>query len=289
MALQQHFSKNSVAPPLEVPGGVYLCQVNEKVSCGACCGLYNVADTSKTTLTAVLKHRSDQFRSTPRTVAAIDDFVRMVQKIESQQRPFPQFHHCPFIGLIGEGEQRVGCLLHPLGQGNDGVDFRGLSYYGGLACRTYFCPSTHTLPARFKRILCTCMEDWYAYGLIVTESALLRALFHSLEAMLGRPLVPTLFEKNPQAGQRLSELLRLKIDWPHRPPDADTPCHHFFLDASYDKPAIDYTALGAPVSIFDEILVELVSGFHKPEELTDAETRIEMALVSVVAALESSI
>ncbi len=289
MSSRQQFLKKSAAPPLEVPGGVYLCQVNGKVSCGACCGLYNVADTSRTSLTAMLKHRSEQFRGTPRTVAAIDDFARMVQETEPQQRPFPQFHHCPFIGLIGEGEQRAGCLLHPLGQGNGGVDFRGLSYYGGLACRTYFCPSTHTLPARFKLLLRTCMDDWYAYGLIVTESALLKAVFHRLEAMLSRPLAPTLFEENPHAMQRLVELLRLKIDWPHRPPEADTPCHHFFLDAGYEKPAIDYAALGVPASTLDEILIELVSAFNKPEELTDAETRIEMALASVTAALESSI
>lgn len=29
------------------PGGVYLCRVNENLSCGACCGLYNVPDLSR--------------------------------------------------------------------------------------------------------------------------------------------------------------------------------------------------------------------------------------------------
>jgi hypothetical protein len=34
----------------QVPGGIYLCQVNEKVSCGVCCGLYNVAYPTKQNL-----------------------------------------------------------------------------------------------------------------------------------------------------------------------------------------------------------------------------------------------
>lgn len=235
----------------------------------------------------MLRHRTEQFAGTPRTIEAIDDFARQIEAIECQQRPFPQFHHCPFIGMIGKAQQRVGCLLHPLADGNGGVDFRGLSYYGGLACRTYFCPSTHSLPARYKLLLRTYMDDWHAYGLVVTESALLKALFQRLETMLGNPLTPSLFEHYPHGIKRLVELLQLKIDWPHRPPEADTPCHHFFMDVGYEKPAIDYASIGLRTSPFDEILVELVSAFSLPEELTEAEVRIDEAIRSVAAALAS--
>jgi hypothetical protein len=44
-----------------VPGGVYLCQINERVSCGACCGLYNVADVSSEELTEILIRRTEAF------------------------------------------------------------------------------------------------------------------------------------------------------------------------------------------------------------------------------------
>ncbi|MCG6973724.1 MAG: hypothetical protein LJE66_11325 [Desulfobacterales bacterium] len=37
-------------------GGIYLCQVNDNVSCGACCGLYNVADPSEQNLTHILDY-----------------------------------------------------------------------------------------------------------------------------------------------------------------------------------------------------------------------------------------
>jgi hypothetical protein len=42
----------------QVPGGIYLCQVNENVSFGACCGLYNVADPSEQNLTNILDYRN---------------------------------------------------------------------------------------------------------------------------------------------------------------------------------------------------------------------------------------
>jgi hypothetical protein len=251
--------------------------------------LYNVADASCANLTAILTHRSEQFRNTPRTIAAIDTFARRMQTIEPQERPFPQFHHCPFIGLIGTDDQRVGCLLHPMAQGNGGVDFRGLSYYGALACRTYFCPTTHQLPVRFKLILRALMDHWYAYGLVVTESALLNAIFNRVEAMLHRPLEPAFFKQHPIAAKRLIDLLQLKIEWPYRPPQANTPCHHFFFDAGYEKPSIDYTALGVHPSPYDDILVELVSRFQRADELTDAETRIDFGLKAVASALQSAI
>ncbi|MDA8140544.1 MAG: hypothetical protein M0036_18010, partial [Desulfobacteraceae bacterium] len=84
----------------QVPGGVYLCQVSEKVSCGACCGLYNVADTSRPAMEKMLRARTVRFAQVPRTAAAIDAFARETTAIEPQERPFPQFHHCPFTGLI---------------------------------------------------------------------------------------------------------------------------------------------------------------------------------------------
>ena len=39
----------------EVPGGIYLCQVSETISCGACCGLYNVKDAFYENLEKILQ------------------------------------------------------------------------------------------------------------------------------------------------------------------------------------------------------------------------------------------
>lgn len=124
-----------------VPGGVYLCQINERVSCGACCGLYNVADVSSEGLTEILIRRTEAFERISRDVNSVLDFKKATDDGEPLAIPFPDFHHCPYLGLVGERHSRVGCLLHSQANGNNGVDFRGLSYYGGMACSIYFCPS----------------------------------------------------------------------------------------------------------------------------------------------------
>lgn len=151
----------------EVPGGVYLCQVSEKVSCGACCGLYNIADASYENLTAVLTYRTEVFAKTPRNMDALLKFKDEIEAKEDQNRPLPDVHHCPYIGLIGKDRCRVGCLLHPLGDGNNGIDFRGLSYYGGMACRIFFCPAYHGLSKEHKIMLRESAENWHPYGLTI--------------------------------------------------------------------------------------------------------------------------
>ena len=128
------------------PGGVYLCQVGERVSCGACCGLYNIADLSQRSLEVMLTEQTEEFARVPRTTEAIEAFQKKIEGWTPPQRPFPDFYHCPFLGLIGLNGRRVGCLLHPAAAGNNGIDWRGLSYYGAMACRTYFCPSVRHLP-----------------------------------------------------------------------------------------------------------------------------------------------
>lgn len=275
-------------PDDTVPGGVYLCQVNDRVSCGACCGLYNVAEVSRAHLAAVLRQRTQRFASLPRTAAAIDAFAQWTHAQESQKRPFPDFHHCPFIGLIGPNASRVGCLLHPLAEGNQGVDFRGLSYYGGLSCRTYFCPAAKSLPARYKRILRTVLDDWYLYGLVVTETALIVAQFQWLEKRLGRVLDATLFINHPHARQQLVDLLALKISWPFRPHAAPTTCHYFFTDPPHIRPQIDYGRLGAVPSPMHPMLRELVSAFGSTADLHTAEQLLETKLEKTARALQAS-
>jgi len=151
--MSPHVSLSAESNAVAVPGGVYLCQVDENVSCGACCGLYNCPDASRACLQERLTFRTERFREVPRNTDAIDAFQEQMERREPRQRPYPDFYHCPFLGLVGRQNSRVGCLLHPLADGNQGVDLRGLSFYGGLACRDYFCPSHRNLPPVYKAII----------------------------------------------------------------------------------------------------------------------------------------
>jgi hypothetical protein len=270
-----------------VPGGVYLCQVSETVSCGACCGLYNVADPSRAAMTAMLERRTDAFSGVARTVAGILAFKASVEARENQARPYPDFHHCPYIGLIGRRRSRVGCLLHPMADGNGGVDFRGISFYGGMACRIYFCPATKTLPPRWKEALRAAAPDWYHYGLLVTEKGLIQAFFQALEARLGREITATDFGPDPASIRALSDLFALKAEWPHRPPGASTPCNYFFEDNLYPTAPVVYPDGRGPSACHD-LFVALNSHFPSADALETAETALSALLGRLVHALTGS-
>lgn len=256
-----------------VPGGVYLCQISETISCGACCGLYNLFDASPGRVAAILEWRTLAFAEVPRRMDDVWDFMEMVEARENQDRPFPHFHHCPCLGLVGERRSRVGCLLHPLGEGNNGVDLRGLSYYGGMACRTYFCPTYRHLSAERKQIIRAVAEDWYGYGLIITEWKLLSAVFDEIESRMGRQVTPNRVDSGAFR-TALQSVLRLKREWPFRI-DPNRPASYFFEDGNYPKSSLDLAAAGGEQAPFGAILEELESVFDSPAVLQQAEMLLD--------------
>ncbi|WP_419661489.1 hypothetical protein Dvar_19220 [Desulfosarcina variabilis str. Montpellier] len=261
---------------------VYLCQTGPEVSCGACCGLYNVVDPSLEALEAMLVRRTHWFAGVPRTVAGIDAFKARVENAECPDRPFPDFHHCPYLGMIEDEGRRVGCLLHPLAAGNNGIDWRGLSYYGGMACRSYFCPSVKQLPSRWLAALRQSMAHWHLHGLIVTERRLLTAFFEILESRLARPVHPDDFTAGSQAAALLSTFAGLKLAWPFRQANALGMTNYFFEDGLYPRPAVHRANAAIPPSPFEAIFRELDSGFSSIEEQREAERKISGIIDGIV-------
>ena len=261
----------------------YLCQVSKQVSCGACCGLYNVADHSKAKLTDILAERTEHFAAVKRQAQAILDFGQQVIAGLDQSRPFAGFHHCPFVGLIGRDLSRVGCLLHPLSTGNGGIDFRGLSYYGGMACRVYFCPSCRELSSDIKKCVRKITDNWYEYGLIVTESRLLNGFFNEVAARAGMPIMAERILESRFAGDAVRHFLQLKIDWPFRSNSASGPCNYFFTDKRYPRSATEYNFSAGGPSRYDAIFRELDSAFGSASELHRAERIIENLIDRTVA------
>ena len=272
-----------MGPPTTAPSlhTVYLCQVSPHVSCGACCGLYNVSDPSRRNLEAMLIRRTRWFAEVPRTVAGIDAFKTSVEGTEPQERPFPDFHHCAFLGVIEDDGRRVGCLLHPLAKGNEGIDWRGLSYYGGMACRTYFCPSARQLPSRWLTAVRQSMNHWYLHGLVVTERRLLAALFTELENRLGRVINTADFSEPVPAAALLTTLTTLKMNWPFRRQGTPGVSNYFFEDGLYARPAVKRKTKTLPASRFEDIFQELDSGFSSADDIEDAEAKIEGLLIAL--------
>ncbi|MFH0729103.1 MAG: hypothetical protein V2B19_22530 [Pseudomonadota bacterium] len=264
---------------------VYLCQVSDGVSCGACCGLYNIKNLSKTKLEAMLAERTEAFASVSRTEEGIDGFRIRVEGVTPAERPFPEFHHCPFLGLIGPDKSRVGCMLHPAASGNDGKDFRWLSWYGAMACRIYFCPTHRILPPAYQMIVREAFDHWYFYGLIVTEHRLLTAFFAELEKRLSRCISSADFMPDSEAATLFRELASLKIVWPHRRNGAPGPCHYMFENGEYDRPEIQRENPEIPLSHYETIFRELDSKFDSLEDMRHAEMRLDKFFENLMAAL----
>lgn len=270
-----------------VPGGIYLCQVSETVSCGACCGVYNVSDNSRDSLLNRLQERTEAFLAVPREMDAILSFGEAAESRETWKKPFQEFHHCPYIGLIGSKRSRVGCLLHPLSSGNKGIDYRGLSFYGGMACRMYFCPSCHFLSPVIKAMVHEVSEDWYLYGLVITEKKMLEAFFQSVEVQVGRTLTVCDLTKNSRCLEILQAFLALKIKWPFRPRPHPGPCNYFFKDQRYIKPPVNYDTAGRHPSRYDILFRELISRFDSNESLERAETLIDTLIEQFASSVSS--
>jgi len=272
----------------QAPGGVYLCQISDNVSCGACCGLYNVADPSEATLTRMLVRRTTLFRSVPRDCDAIEDFGRQMAAESDGSRPFPDFHHCPYTGLIGPERSRVGCLLHPHADGNNGSDFRGLSFYGGMACRRYFCPTHHRVPKPMRELIRRGASDWYGYGLIVTEADFLCAIYDHLRSRGNGNLLPLRRNDDEKQIEWIRHLTRLKLTWPFQPNPSTDRVNYFFKDRLYTKPEVQYEDAGANRSPYDAIFKNLVSVFRNRDDFREAENLVDNLMDRMIGIAHSA-
>ena len=232
----------------------------------------------------MLTVRTEKFCGVSRSPEHLDDFARGEIGFTPPDRPFPNFHHCPFLGLIDSGK-RVGCLLHPLGEGNNGVDWRGLSYYGGFACRTYFCPTMTRMPDRHKTIVINAFDGWYDFGLVLTERRLLASYFREIEIRIGRSVGPSDFPKGSSPALLFSKLCRLKMNWTYRRRHAPGPANFFFENGEYERGAVIYPGSHSTPSRFDSIFRELETGFETIREQEQAETVLSSHLRELISAL----
>jgi hypothetical protein len=235
----------------------------------------------------LIAFRTAEFWEVPRTADAITDFQVKMERRDPRPRPYPDFYHCPFLGFIGAHHSRVGCLLHPRADGNQGLDYRGLSFYGAMACRDYFCPSCRNLPAAYKEIVKTVCTDWYVYGLVITEERMLAGFFGEIERRLGRGLAAAEIQSSPDARAAVADFLELKLSWPFRCRDWNGVGNYFINDYRYLPPAVDYAGIGAPRSPHDTILQELWSAFDSLDEFERAEAMIERLLERILRSMTS--
>jgi hypothetical protein len=161
--------------------GPHLCQPDKQKSCAWCCGLYNSRDMSRAGLARKLRARTEEFTRTRRTVEAILYFSESNREKEKSQLLDPEFYSCEFVGFLNEEETLVGCMLHPLARGNGGTDWRGLSFHGAMACQGFFCRSYRELSTVQKRIILSAVNDWFLFGLVISDADLIHSFFRLVE------------------------------------------------------------------------------------------------------------
>ncbi len=248
-----------------------LCQPDPGKSCGACCGLYNYVDSSRESLTKRLRARTARFREMVKSPADVARYARETLAVEDFRKRYEVIYCCEYLGFLDADEKKVGCLLHPLQ--NDGVDLRGVSFYGQEVCAGHLCPSHHFIARSQQLILLKLINDWYLYGLCLTDIDLVVTYFKLIADRIGRELKAEDFDL-PGLSETALEYLSWKMTWPFRSEEANRLGKYYFDGSQYMISHIDYEKFGREISPLNSILLSLSSEFSCPEELDAAEKMV---------------
>ena len=260
---------------------IHLCQPDAGKSCGACCGLYNYADSTRLSLVSRLRLRTERFC---RIVQGMDDlsiFSEQTKRLEDQAKRYEVIYCCEYIGFLDDDEKRVGCLLHPLQ--NEGSDLRGASFYGKELCDGHFCPSYQYISREEKLSLLNILDDWYFYGLCLTDIDLVKEYFLLISNGVYETPSPQRFKSGILREISL-RFFSFKLSWPFRSPAVNRLGKYYFDGSQYMINHIDYEKLGCERSKFDKIFLSLSSEFNHLSELRQAESLIQTTIDEFVEA-----
>jgi hypothetical protein len=254
---------------------VHLCQPDAGKSCGACCGLYNYADSTRASLVSRLRARTARFHATVRGIDDLPDFAEKTRRVEDQAKRYEVIYCCEYAGFLDLQEKRVGCLLHPSVHG--GADLRGISFYGRELCDGHFCPSYHYISRQEKLALLHIFDDWYLYGLCLTDIDLVKAYFRLISDGVCETPAPEKFRNGPLRGAA-RRFFDFKLTWPFRSPAVNRFGKYYFDGSQYMINHIDYEKLGCERSRFDGIFMSLSSEFKSREDVAAAERLIQASI-----------
>jgi hypothetical protein len=253
------------------PYPLHLCQPDDRKSCGACCGLYNWQDHSRQTLRELLGRRTSFFWESPQD-GRLTEFRESVALLPPRAKLLEAIYNCEFLGFIDPDQRRVGCLLHPSLHG--GEEMRVHSFYGPELCGGHFCPSYTYLSPVEQGMVIAAIDDWYLYGLVITDIDFVKGFADEVQSRLGDPLrVERL--TFPGVRQALGEYFRLKESWRFASRQNRLGKYYFNYE-EYRIAHIDYEKQWRmKPSRFNAILISLASEFQSRQEIEEAESIIE--------------
>jgi hypothetical protein len=202
----------------------------------------------------------------------LSSFSEATKSAEDQAKRYEEIYCCEYVGFLDEEERRVGCLLHPLRNG--GGDMRDVSFYGRELCAGHVCPSYHYLSGAEKQVLIHVLDDWYLYGLCLTDIDLVKKYFRLISDGVYETPSPARF-KDGILREIARRFFSFKISWPFRSAAANRFGKYYFDGSRYMINHIDYRALGCGRSRFDAIFLSLCSEFRDGEEVRRAEGLVQ--------------
>ena len=255
-----------------------LCQV-AGASCGACCGLYNRRDLRRPALRAELRRRTRALAAVPRTPEAFRAAAARLAE-ETPAPLFPSVRVCMLLGFLDEGETRVGCLAHPAQTG--GADLRDCGVYDASICASFLCPSHAWLSEEEAALAAAATGDFHLYGLVVTDVPFLRAALAGVAARTGSRVLLRHLDHAPFRAA-LRRLLALKEELA---PGSDGLFGAFRAGAAGEEVPrrIDYAAIGARPSPYDEILTCVGADPRSGNDLDRLEAEVALRLDACAAA-----
>ncbi len=270
--------------PFRIPNSAFypLCQPDSSKSCGACCGLYNWENHSRQALIPLLEKRRTLFFSVGRN-PEIFQSTYAEKELPPNPKLLETIYNCEFLGFLDEEKKRVGCLLHP--SVNEGRDLRDYCFYGKEICADHFCPShTHLTPVEQKSVLLA-LEDWYLYGLVITDIDLIKDFFHHVQSRLGDGVREERLVNSP-VREALREFFALKESWKFAFA-RNRMGKYYFSPSEYQVARIEYQKnWKIKPSRFDKILLSLESEFQSQEDVFEAESIIQGKISNFLKAYE---
>jgi len=265
---------------------LHLCQPDNKKSCAACCGLYNYRDGSRGGLERLIRRHTSCLRPPrPLDAAALRSYARRFRPRENgRAKLFPTIYNCEFVGFLDHSETRVGCLLHP--SQRQGDDWRRLSFHGAALCAEHFCLSYTYLTYQEQETVIRGVDDWYLYGLVITDIDLIKTYCRHLNDRLGYAFAAHLVEQ-PSLKEVVYGFFALKVNWPFRAAEPGRFGKYQFSGESYREASIDYERLGLRDSPYDTIFRSLESDFAAGDEVKEAERLIDSHLERFLTIYES--
>ncbi|MGQ9795782.1 hypothetical protein [Desulfosoma sp.] len=264
---------------------IHLCQPDLKKSCAACCGIYNFKNNARRAVSRRLHRNGTLLPGEDREVllgALALHSQRWRGRDNGSAKRFETVFNCEFVGFLDEAHRRVGCLLHPLR--HDGKDLRHCSFYGKELCEGHFCPSYYYLTVNEQLFVVETLNDWYLYGLVITDIDLVKGVYQAVPDRLGEAVQPELLA-HPSVQRALRRIWQWKLRWPYRKPGCDGFGKYLFVGDHYEEFHIPYERWAVRPSPFHRILLALGSVFQSVKELRDAERIIAVDLDHAVQAI----